>query len=49
MNYKQEYKKCLNDFNYWLKYYVIIEYNTDTSIPHSVKSEDIVRTACITK
>ena len=45
MNYIEEYKKCINDFDYWLKHYVkFIEYNTDTSVRHSNKSDDIVRT-----
>lgn len=44
MNYKEEYKKCLTNFNYWLKHYVkFIEYNTDTSVRHSNRSDDIVR------
>ncbi len=45
MNYTEEYKKCINNFNYWLKHYVkFIEYNTDTSVRHSEVSDDIVRT-----
>lgn len=44
MNYIEEYKKCINDFDYWLKHYVrFIEYNTDTSAGHSIKDDDIVR------
>lgn len=44
MNYIKEYKKCINDFNYWLKHCVkFIEYNTDTSAGHPVKDDDIVR------
>ena len=43
MNYTEEYKKCINDFDYWLKHYVkFIEYNTDTSA-RLRKDEDIVR------
>lgn len=44
MNYIEEYKKCINNFDYWLKHYVkFIEYNTDTSAGHPVKDDDIVR------
>ena len=40
----EEYKKCINDFDYWLKHYVkFIEYNTDMSAGHPVKDGDIVR------
>ena len=47
MNYIEEYKKCINDFDYWLKHYVkFIEYNTDTSaLPSLIRGEDIVRTS----
>lgn len=35
MNYIEEYKKCIDNFNYWLRHYVkFIEYNTDTSAEH---------------
>ena len=38
MNYIEEYKKCINDFDYWLKHYVkFIEYNTDTSAEHPIR------------
>lgn len=38
MNYIEEYKKCINDFDYWLKHYVkFIEYNTDTSAKHPIR------------
>ena len=44
MNYTEEYKKCINDFDYWLKHYVkFIEYNTDTSAEYPIKDNDIVR------
>ena len=44
MNYIEEYKKCINNFDYWLKHYVkFIEYNTNTSAGHPVKDDDIVR------
>ena len=44
MNYIEEYKKCINDFDYWLKHYIkFIEYNTDTSAEHPIKDDDIVR------
>ena len=42
MNYIEEYKKCINDFDYWLKHYVkFIEYNTDTSAGHPTEDDDI--------
>lgn len=44
MNYIKEYKKCINNFNYWLKHYIkFIEYNIDTSAEHFNRNEDIVR------
>lgn len=44
MNYKEELKKCITNYVYWLKHYVkFIEYNTDTSAEHLFKDEDIVR------
>lgn len=44
MNYTEEYKKCIDNFNYWLSHYVkFIEYNTDTSAGHPAKDDDIVR------
>lgn len=44
MNYTEEYKKCISNFNYWSKHYVkFVEYNTDTSAGHPIKDDDIVR------
>ena len=38
MNYKEELKKCITSYAYWLKHYVkFIEYNTDTSAEHLLK------------
>lgn len=44
MNYKEEYIKCIDDFNYWLKHYIkFVECNLDTSAGHPAKDDDIVR------
>lgn len=44
MNYIEEYNKCVNDFDYWLKHYVrFVEYNNNTSAGHPVQDDDIVR------
>lgn len=45
ITFQEPWFKSLEDYRKILG----LEYNTDTSIPHSNKSEDIVRSACITK